>query len=107
MTKYLKYTVDHSVIIELYIDIVQTWSRMSLDKQGTWLRGERTPYRTLKFYFFEKRPMGRPRLCWVENIEFDAKDLGEGTWTGRPKIEWDGREGFSRVLDFESGIASE
>jgi hypothetical protein len=31
-----------------------------------------------------KRPMGRPRLRWVDNIKMD---LGEIGWDGRDRIE--------------------
>jgi hypothetical protein len=29
-----------------------------------------------------KRPLGRPRGKWEDNIEMDLKELGCGAWTG-------------------------
>jgi hypothetical protein len=30
----------------------------------------------------EKRPLGRPRLMWMDNIKMDLEERGWGVWTG-------------------------
>jgi hypothetical protein len=30
----------------------------------------------------EKRPLGRPRSRWENNIKMDLQEVGWGTWTG-------------------------
>lgn len=37
---------------------------------------ERTPFRVLKYQLCGKRPVGRPRCRWVNNIERHIRDLG-------------------------------
>jgi len=36
-----------------------------------------------------KRPLGRPRRRWVDNIRMDLQEVGVGIWTGLggPRIE--------------------
>ena len=29
-----------------------------------------------------KKPLGRPRLRWEDNIKIDLQEVGWGTWTG-------------------------
>jgi hypothetical protein len=29
-----------------------------------------------------KRPLGRPRRVWEDNIKMDLQEVGRGTWTG-------------------------
>ena len=36
-----------------------------------------------------KRPLGRPRLRWVDNIRMDLQEVGVGMWTG---LGWPRRE---------------
>jgi hypothetical protein len=30
----------------------------------------------------EKRPLGRPRHRWEDNIKMDLQEVGRGAWTG-------------------------
>ena len=30
----------------------------------------------------ERRPLGRPRLRWEDNIKIDLREVGWGTWIG-------------------------
>jgi hypothetical protein len=30
----------------------------------------------------EKRPLGRPRSNWKDNIQTDVQEIGSGAWTG-------------------------
>jgi hypothetical protein len=43
---------------------------------------ERVLYRVLVGKPERKRPMGRPRLRWEDNIRFDFQEVGFGVWTG-------------------------
>jgi len=40
-----------------------------------------------------KRPLGRPRLRWEDNIKMDLQEVGCGVWTGSSwfRIGTDGR----------------
>ena len=45
--------------------------------------GHRTgAYRNLVGRHERKRPLGRPRRGWEENIKMDLQDVGYGAWTG-------------------------
>jgi len=45
--------------------------------------GERTGvYRVLVGKLQEKRPLGRPRRRWEDNIKMDLQEVGLGVWTG-------------------------
>jgi len=39
-----------------------------------------------------KKPLGRPRLRWEDNIKIDLQEVGCGVWTGSswPRIETGG-----------------
>ena len=39
-------------------------------------------YRVLMGKPEEKRPLGRPRRRWVDNIRMDRQEVGCGMWTG-------------------------
>jgi len=39
-------------------------------------------YRNLVGRHEGKRPLGRPRRRWEENIEMDFQEVGYGAWTG-------------------------
>jgi hypothetical protein len=43
---------------------------------------ERCVYRLLVGKPEGKRPMGRPRCRWEDNIKIDVQDVGCGVWTG-------------------------
>lgn len=44
-------------------------------------REEKTLFKAVICDLFEKRPMGKPRRRWIDNIEGDARDLRlEATW---------------------------
>ena len=43
---------------------------------------ERGIYRVLEGKPEGKRPMGRPRRIWVDNIRIDLQEVGCGIWTG-------------------------
>ena len=53
---------------------------------------ERGAYRVLVGKPEEKRPLGRPRRRWVDNIGMDLQRWDVGMWTGLgwPRIETDG-----------------
>ena len=38
-------------------------------------------YRVLEGKLEGKRPFGRPRLRWEDNIKMDLQEVGWGTWT--------------------------
>jgi hypothetical protein len=38
-------------------------------------------YRVLVGKPERKRPLGRPRLVWKDNIKMDLQEVGWGTWT--------------------------
>jgi hypothetical protein len=42
----------------------------------------RSVYRVLVGRPEGKRPLGRPRLRWEDNIEMDLQEVGCGVWTG-------------------------
>jgi hypothetical protein len=38
-----------------------------------------------------KRPLGRPRCIWEDNIKMDLQEVGWGTWTGlmtQNRVRW-------------------
>jgi hypothetical protein len=39
-------------------------------------------YRVLVGKLEGKRPLGRPRCRWEDNIEIDLQEVGCGVWTG-------------------------
>jgi hypothetical protein len=43
---------------------------------------ERGVYRVLVGKLEEKRPLGRPRCRWEDNIKMDLQEVGCGVWTG-------------------------
>ena len=43
---------------------------------------ERGVYRVLVGNPEGKRPLGRPRHRWVDNIRMDLQEVGLGVWTG-------------------------
>jgi hypothetical protein len=43
---------------------------------------KRNPYRILVGKPEGKRPLGRPRRRWVNNIKIDLREIGRGVWTG-------------------------
>jgi len=43
---------------------------------------EREVYRVLVGKPEEKRPLGRTRRRWVNNIRMDLQEVDVGTWTG-------------------------
>jgi len=43
---------------------------------------ERVAYRVLMGKLEAKRPLGRPRRRWVDNIRIDLQEVGCGYWTG-------------------------
>ena len=49
-------------------------------------------YRVLVGKPDRKRPLGRPRLRWVDNIRMDLQEVGVVIWTGLswPRIETGG-----------------
>ena len=49
-------------------------------------------YRVLVWKPDGKRPPGRPRRRWVDNIRMDLQEVDVGIWTGLgwPRIETDG-----------------
>jgi hypothetical protein len=53
---------------------------------------ERGVYRVLVGKPEGKRPLGRPRRRWVDNIRMDLQEVGVGMWTGLgwPRIETGG-----------------
>ena len=53
---------------------------------------ERGMYRVLVGKSEGKRPVGRPRRRWVDNIKTDLQEVGCGIWTGLglPGIETGG-----------------
>jgi hypothetical protein len=53
---------------------------------------ERGVYRVLVGKPDGKRPLGRPRRRWEENIKMDLQEVGCGVWTGLSwlRIETDG-----------------
>jgi len=53
---------------------------------------ERVLYRFLVGKPEGKRPLGRPRHRWVDNIRMDLQEVGCGIWTelGWPRIGTDG-----------------
>ena len=48
---------------------------------------ERGVYRVLVGKPEGKRPLGRPRRRWVDNIRMDLRDVGIWTGLGWPRIE--------------------
>ena len=42
----------------------------------------RSVYRVLVGKPEEKRPLGRPRHRWEDNIKMDRQEVGWGAWTG-------------------------
>jgi hypothetical protein len=52
---------------------------------------ERGVYRVLVGKQEGKRPLGRPRSRWVDNIRMDLRDVGVWTGLGWPRIETGGR----------------
>ena len=52
---------------------------------------ERGVYRVLVGKPEGKRPLGRPRCRWVDNITMDLQDVGIWTGLGWPRIETGGR----------------
>ena len=52
---------------------------------------ERGVYRVLVGKPEGRRPLGRPRRRWVDNIRMDLQEVGCVTWTGLgwPRIETD------------------
>ena len=50
---------------------------------------ERGVYRVLMGKPEGRRPLGRPRRRWVDNIRMDLQEVGMGMWTGLgwPRIE--------------------
>ena len=48
----------------------------------TRMRERRGVYRILVGKPEGKRPLGRPRLRWKDNIKMELKEVGGGTWTG-------------------------
>jgi len=53
---------------------------------------ERGVYRVLVGNPEGRRPLGRPKRGWVDNIKTDLQEVGVGMWTGLgwPRIERDG-----------------
>jgi len=53
---------------------------------------ERGVYRVLVGKPDGKRPLGRPRRRWVDNIRMDLQEVNVGIWTGLgwPRIETGG-----------------
>jgi hypothetical protein len=59
-------------------------------------RGEkRNAYRLLVGKPERKRPLGRPRRRWVDNIRIDLGVMGWGMWTG---LVWLGIEAGGELL---------
>jgi len=56
------------------------------------MREERGVYRVLLGKPEGRRPLGRPRRRWVDNITMDLQGLDVGIWTGLgwPRIETGG-----------------
>ena len=52
---------------------------------------ERGVYRVLVGKPEGKRPLGRPRRRWVDNIRMDLQEVGCGTGLCWPRIETGGR----------------
>jgi len=50
--------------------------------QHVWGGGGKGVYRVLGGKPEEKRPLGRPRRRWVDNIKMDLQKVGCGVWTG-------------------------
>ena len=44
--------------------------------------GERGVCRVLVGKYESKRPLGRPRRRWEDNIQMDLQEVGCGLWTG-------------------------
>jgi hypothetical protein len=45
--------------------------------------GERRgAYRALVWRTEGRRPLGRPRRRWEDNIKMDLREVGRGAWTG-------------------------
>jgi hypothetical protein len=46
------------------------------------MRERRGSYRALVRKPEERRPLGRPRRRWEDNIKMDLREVGWGAWTG-------------------------
>jgi len=55
-----------------------------------WACGVRGVYRFLVGKPEGKRPLGRPRRRWVDNIRTDLQDVGIWIGLGKPRIETGG-----------------
>jgi hypothetical protein len=42
----------------------------------------RDAYRILVGRSERRRPLGRPRCRWVDNVKMDIQEVGWGAWTG-------------------------
>jgi hypothetical protein len=51
---------------------------------GARMGDKRNAYRLLLEYTEGKRPLGKPRSTWVDNIKMDLREIG---WDGRDWIE--------------------
>jgi hypothetical protein len=49
---------------------------------STYVGEERCLYRVLVGKLEGKRPLGRPRHRWENNVKMDLQEVGGGAWTG-------------------------
>jgi hypothetical protein len=56
-----------------------------MDRACSTDREERDVYKVLVGRPGGKRPLGRPRRRWEDNIRMDLQEVGSGAWTG---LDW-------------------
>jgi hypothetical protein len=62
--------------------------------------GEINVYKILVGKYEGKRPLGRPRRIWEDNIRMDLKEVGWNVWTGFDWLRDQWRALVNTVMNF-------